>query len=242
MYKTHFLKGAIVPTETVKQHIEETVREVFEQVHKGLNLEECEILFTHNPKKIQEGELFGGFPCDSASCYVCFAGDALERETRDNPERVRKNLTEHLLNILYATARTKHINLETDCGLLEEIIGEGLAARFTVEMTASEPKPWHTQLSDTDIDRLWKEVRAECAEENTRTGKDRMERHRNIEKWFRGNSEENIPPLTALALGFATVETYLNRTGKNSVETITVPAENIIHGAADQNGAQPSPN
>ena len=216
MYKTHFLKNKNEINEEAKVCMQKSVEEVQKQIYSELALEECDILIATNPKKVMKEEMVQGFPGDQGSMYLMVDDKALEKQMKKDPKEVIKNVKEHLCGGLYLTARAKHLGIEADCGLLEEIVGEGLAEHYAAQKTGREPKEQYRALTKKDIQRLWKQIKKEV-----------MNPKIDVEKWFRGDKEENIPPHAALPLGFAATEIYFKKTGKNSLNSITISAKEI---------------
>ena len=140
----------------------------------------------------------------------------MNEKLKTEQKYVTDNLTEHLLGGLYSTARAGHIGLNADCGLLEEVVGEGLAGHFITEYTGNKPKSYYTQIPERDIAALWDRVRQECVVQDA-----------DIEKWYWGDEREGIPPLAALTVGYAAVNKYKQKTKATSIDMIAVFAENI---------------
>jgi len=218
MYKTHFLKNDATTLNEEAQHIiTQTVEETYRVVHEELNLKECEVLVAVNAKRVSNNEMFFGLSYDETAMYLFADADAIHSTLLKNKEKIAKNITEHCCRGLYTTARTQHIGLDAHCGLLEEVINEGLAEIFVTEKLSVQPKSHCTQFSKEEVKRLWEKIKNE---HNATTPP-------NIEKWFWGSEEESIPPLTACAIGYAIANAYLAPYKKKSCEALTVPAKHI---------------
>lgn len=149
------------------------------------------------------------------SLYI-FVDKAVNKSLKSDPDQVVENLTDHLLAGLYATARTRNINLGPDCGLLEEIVNEGFAGHFMAEQNGGMVKHYYTALSKTEVVDLWGRAQKQCTEKDT-----------NIEKWFWGSKEDKIPPLAALSVGYAVAAHYLQQTGQKSTDALRVSAREV---------------
>ena len=218
MYRTHFLKNN---TTTIKKDVQSIITQVIDQIyrrtHNDLGLPECEIIISTNPKKIRNGEMFSGSSYDETAIHLFADTDAIHKTVSNDKNRIIENITEHCYRSLYTTARTKHIGLDADCGLLEEVINEGLAEIFVTEKMDTEPKKRFTQLPKKEIERLWGKIKSE---HNAMPYPD-------IEKWFWGNEKEKIPPFTACSVGYAIATAYLSPFKKKSYEALTTPAKQI---------------
>jgi len=82
--------------------------------------------------------------------------------------------------------------------LLEDVVGEGLADHFDLEINGGEAKPWARALSDNQLREMYH--RAEPLFHTKGDG------HGN---WLFGSEEEQIPKWTGYALGFHLVGKYL---------------------------------
>lgn len=216
MYTTHFLQGERVLENTVRDVVEHSVIQAHKEVGEDLDLGECEVFVMTNAEKIPEGGMFLGLSYDQAGIYLFVNAPLVEQKVTQNTASVKKNLLEHLYRSLYATARAKHMNLNADCGLLEEVINEGLSELFVIEKTLSVPQNRYTQLSDEEIKQFLK-----------RMGPDFDSTKPDIAKWFFGNEYENVPPFTAYSVGFAVADAYLKNTKRKSVDALTTPARDI---------------
>ena len=217
MYETHFLKNNTKTLEKKAQDIiTQTIEQIYREVHNDLSLTECKVLISTNAKKMLKDEMFFGSSYDESAIYLFADAETIHRTLQNNESGIIKNITEHCYRSLYTTARTKHIGLEADCGLLEEVINEGLAEIFVTEKMSVKPKRRFTQLSEGEIRRLWEEIKNEHSAAFP-----------NIEKWFWGNEKEKIPPFTACSVGYAIAVAYLAPFQKKSCEALTTPAKQI---------------
>ncbi|MDE0243205.1 MAG: DUF2268 domain-containing putative Zn-dependent protease [Candidatus Kaiserbacteria bacterium] len=212
MYVVHVLQDSGI-SEKDRVYIESVVEGVYKAMQDVLSMEECAILFSANAHKVQPGEIFQSFLCDESSFYVFVNLDALSRAGK---KEITANLTEHLYNGLYATARVRCMNLDADCGLREEVIGEGLSAHFVCEMTRRKPKPYYTHLHEEEVQTFLQAMRHDAAKDVS------------YEKWFRGSREEGIPSHTIHAVGFSLVDMYLKKTKLTSVRALETPATTIF--------------
>ena len=219
MYTTHFLKSDTTTlSKKAQQVIEQSIEKVYQKVHENLTLEGCEVLVTVNPKKVLTNEMFLGFSYDADGIYLFADADAIHKELTNNEKAIIENAMEHCYRSIYTTARTKHIGLDADCGLLEEVINEGLAEIFVTENMHARPRNRFTQLSKKEIKQLWEKIKSEHG----------VAKSNNIEKWFWGNKEEGIPPFAACSVGYAIATAYLAPFKKKSYEALTVPAKHIM--------------
>ena len=134
MYTIHFLTEGQEISDEGRGIIEGVVRAVYERVHRMLDLPECDVFFSLSKKRVFAGEIFGESLNDESSCYVFVDWEAFLRGVSDDSDGVARNFAEHLYAGLYATARIRRTGVGSDCGLLEEIVGEGLAGHFMSEM------------------------------------------------------------------------------------------------------------
>ena len=217
MYRAHFLKSdSTALSEEARRIIEQSIEKVYQNIHNDLGIEGCEVLITVNPKKVLKDDMFLGLSYDDSAIYLFANADTIHKTLEDNKKAIAENTKEHCYRSIYTTARTKHIGLEADCGLLEEVINEGLAETFVTENMNTQPKNRYTQFSEEEIQRLWKKIQSEHSAANP-----------DIEKWFWGNEEENILPFTACSVGYAIATAYLAPFKKKSHEALTVPAKDI---------------
>lgn len=165
-----------------------------------------------------DGEMFLGSSYDESAIHLFADVETIHKTILNNKTVVTKNIEEHCYRSLYTTARTKHIGLDADCGLLEEVINEGLAEIFVTEKMSTKPKSRFTQLPKKEIERLWEKIKSEHSTASL---------HQNVEKWFWGDEKEKIPPFTACAVGYAIANAYLSPFKKRSCEALTTPAKHI---------------
>ena len=218
MYETRFLKSETAALSNEAQDIvSQAVEQVYQEVHRELNLPECEVLISVNQHKTRTNESVLGFPYDQSTVYLFVNADKLHKKMAIANDAATQTITEHLYRSVYATARTHHRGLDADCGLLEEVINEGLSERFVVEKMILSTKQRLTQTTDREIKRLWEKMKGECAESA-----------QNIEKWFWGNEEEGIPPFAASIVGFAITNAYLKETQQKSTDALTISAKRIV--------------
>ena len=216
MYNVHFLEGDANLNEEAQRTIEQSVESLFPQTSETLNLKECDILVSINTKKIPNNDMFLGLSYEESIMYLFADADTVHKNlTESNGAAVAKRVAENCCRGLYTTARTKHIGLEADCGLLEEVINEGLAEIFAAEIADADPNR-HATLTEREIQHLWNTIQHEAREMNP-----------DIEKWFWGNKQENIPPHSACTVGYAIANAYLNTVHKKSFEVLTTPAKTI---------------
>ena len=218
MYETRFLKSETAALSSEAQDIvSQAVEQVYQEVHRELNLPECEVLISINQHKTRTDESVLGFPYDQNTVYLFVNADKLHEKITIADDAAAHAVTEHLYRSIYATARTHHRGLDADCGLLEEVINEGLSERFVVEKMILSTKQHLAQTTDREIKRLWEKIKRECAESA-----------QDIEKWFWGNEEENIPPSAASIVGFAVTNAYLKETQQKSTDALTLSAKRIV--------------
>lgn len=218
MYEARFLKSETAALSNEAQDIvSQAVERVYQEVHRELNLPECEVLVSVNQHKTRTGESVLGFPYDQSTVYLFVNADKLHEKMAIASDAAAHTVTEHLYRSVYATARAHHRGLDADCGLLEEVVNEGLSERFVVEKMILSTKQRLTQTTEQEIKRLWEKMRGECAESA-----------QDIEKWFWGNEEEDIPPSAASIVGFAITDAYLKETQQKSTDALTVSAKRIV--------------
>lgn len=93
--------------------------------------------------------------------------------------------------------------------LLEEMVSEGLADHFDIEVNGGVPKPWSIALPKEQLDILEERARNE-SEDGTY----------DHDAWFFGSDEEGIPRWAGYALGYAIVEKYMTRSGRKASELV----------------------
>lgn len=103
--------------------------------------------------------------------------------------------------------------------LLDDIIAEGLADHFDMEVNGCGPKPWSVSLTSDEI--VSYEVKAKPLFNHQNTESDYY-------KWVLGTEDDDIPKWAGYALGFKMVKNYLELTGKKSYELVGVSSEEII--------------
>ena len=216
MYTVHFLQGETSLDKGVCQIIEQTVARVCEDVRTDISLEACEVLVTVNPKKVFEGDMFLGLSYDDTAIYLFADAAAAHHAAPTDAGAVAAQVAEHCYRSLYTTARTRHIGLGPDCGLLEEVVNEGLSEIFVTERMSAEPKQRFVQFSDAEIKRLWGKMKGEFDDAVP-----------SVEKWFWGSEEDAVPPLTACSVGYAIAAAYLASRKKKSSQALTTPARDI---------------
>lgn len=101
--------------------------------------------------------------------------------------------------------------------LLDDIVGEGLADHFDMEITGSEPPQWAHALSDEQLEEMY--TRAEPLFHTKGNG---------YSNWMFGSPEESIPQWTGYALGFKIVDDYIKHTGKKASELVDTPTAELI--------------
>lgn len=212
MYKVYFLQDNTID-KGYCDHIEAVVQDVYQHIHKVLGVESCEIIVSSQRSSLFGGELFRSFLCDADSFYLYGNSEMIQSASR---EAITTNLKEHLYNGLYATARICRLGLAVDCGLREEVVGEGLSAHFVCEQLGKKPSTWYTHLEKEKIPAFLTTMRSEAPGNGL------------YEKWFRGSEEEGIPPFTAHALGYHAVAAYLKKTRKASIHALGTPAKEIL--------------
>ena len=217
MYTVHFLKGERRLDDSLKSIIESTTSEVYQEVHQKLALPSCEIFVLADPNRVIDGEMFREFLNDAESCYIFVNDTEAHRATQEDPSTIVQNYTEHLCAALYSTARILHTGVTDDCGLLEEVINEGLAGHFMSEVVGGTPKKYYIALSEKQIKMLWKQVLDECSKTTADT-----------DKWFWGSEAEQIPPLAAFSIGFSAAARVLKKTGGSSVDMLRTPARFFV--------------
>lgn len=216
MYTTHFLQGEHTLKDDVRRVVEHTISKVCRKVGKDLNIDNCEVFVAANAKKIPQGDMFLGFSYDQAGVYLFVRAEILEQKITSHRELIEQEISEHVYRSLYTTARARHMNLGADCGLLEEVVSEGLSETFVTEMMSSSPKKRYVQFSDEEISAFWKRMGAEFDSASP-----------DIERWFLGSEHEGIPPFTACSIGFAVAGAYLTNERKGSTGALTTPAKDI---------------
>ena len=217
MYTTHFLQGKGVLSKDVQHLVEQSVLKVYGEVYEDLKFEDCSVFVAVNPKKILNGEMFLGFSYDHDAIYL-FADDAeLNRKIFIDRDQIKLDAAEHLYRSLYATARARHMGLDADCGLIEEVISEGLSEKFVTEKMSVRPRGRYVQFSEAEIKRLWEKMKSEFDDV-----------YPDVEKWFWGNDSEGVPPFTACSVGFAVVEAYLDGIKKGSVDALVTSARDMV--------------
>lgn len=87
--------------------------------------------------------------------------------------------------------------------LLEAVISEGLADHFDIEINGGEPKPWSIALRGAELANIQVKAQEEYTNETYNHG-----------EWFYGTG--SIPRWAGYALGYALVDTHIEKTGKKA--------------------------
>lgn len=220
MYMVHFLSGERPLGERVREVITHSSSAVYSLVSEEIDLTDCEIFAVSNTARVRDGDLFFGLSYDQSSVYLFVNDDAVHSaiSSEDGRRVAESSVAKHLCRSLYGVARAKHIGLDADCGLLEEVVNEGLSEKFVVERLSVDPHERYTRLPDTEVKRLWERM---CDDrDNYSPGA--------VEKWFRGDAGEGVPPFAACSVGFAIATAYLDATKQTSVDALTTVARDVI--------------
>lgn len=103
--------------------------------------------------------------------------------------------------------------------LVDYMVGEGLAESFAAELYgADKVGPWVSEFDEADLERTVAAFRDALGV----AGFDEMRRY------IFGDPEAGLPPYAGYALGYRTVQAYLERAGTSVVEATFVPARTIV--------------
>lgn len=103
--------------------------------------------------------------------------------------------------------------------LLDDVIGEGLADHFDIEINGQRPKPWSHALSDSELVSYREKAEPYFFERNTED---------DYYKWVLGSEKDGIPHWAGYALGFQLVEDYLSKTGKKASELVSLESSEFL--------------
>ena len=103
--------------------------------------------------------------------------------------------------------------------LLDDIVAEGLADHFDIEINGQEPKPWSKALSEEELAAYQKKAQAYFYQQNTED---------DYYRWVLGLADDDIPQWAGYALGFKLVGDYLSKTGKKASELVDVKSSVFI--------------
>lgn len=96
--------------------------------------------------------------------------------------------------------------------LFEQIISEGLADHFDMEINGGDPKPWSVAIHGAELDGLLKKAESEFDHEC------------NHSDWFFGTNTKVIPRWAGYSLGYKIVGDYIQKTGKKASELVNAEA------------------
>ena len=103
--------------------------------------------------------------------------------------------------------------------LLDDIVGEGLADHFDIEINGQRQKPWSQALSGKELVAYRIMAEPHFHEQNT---------EEDYYKWVLGSEEDGIPRWAGYALGFQLVGDYLSRTGKKASELVSLESSEFL--------------
>ncbi|MEX0931217.1 MAG: DUF2268 domain-containing putative Zn-dependent protease [Candidatus Paceibacterota bacterium] len=103
--------------------------------------------------------------------------------------------------------------------LLDDVVGEGLADHFDIEINGQRPKPWSQALSDEELTAYRAKAEPHFFEQNTED---------DYYKWVLGSDEDGIPQWAGYALGFQLVGDYLSKTGKKASELVQLESSEFL--------------
>ena len=214
MSVVYFLKDDGVLAASVKGVIEALTQKVYAEVATLLSLDDCNVVFVTNSARVQEGAYFQESSGDGDAAFV-FVAEAVNTAIEEDRAGVAQCLRDHLLGAFYLIARARHLALTSDCGLLEEVIDAGFAAHF-VRAHGSKDVALHEEDASSML-RLYRALQDAC-----RTGDE------DIEGWFFGSEEKQLPPRAGVLLGTYLVGLYLEKTGKDSLAGLRTRAREVL--------------
>jgi len=103
--------------------------------------------------------------------------------------------------------------------LLDDVVGEGLADHFDIEINGQHPKPWSQALSDEELAAYREKAEPHFHEQNTES---------DYYKWVLGSEKDDIPHWAGYALGFRLVDDYLSKTGKKASELVSLKSSEFL--------------
>ncbi len=103
--------------------------------------------------------------------------------------------------------------------LLDDIVGEGLADHFDIEINGGNPKVWSLSLSETQLTTVNDIASSKWSKQNT---------EQDYYNWMHGSKELGIPKWAGYALGFKIVEEYMQKTGKRASDLVKTPSDEFI--------------
>lgn len=188
------------------ERFEATIHSAFDaglaDVREKLDLPSVEVVVENNPDSIIPETGVGGF-APSASRLEIYIDPSFERLDQSLDMELRSTLAHEL----------HHCARWEACGygetLLEEMVSEGLADHFDIEVNGNAPKPWSVALSEAQL----KLLKVRALEESAQGNHDH-------DAWFFGSEEQGIPRWAAYSLGFSLVGAYIDKTGRKASELV----------------------
>lgn len=195
---------------TLASEVKEGVDAVLPAAAKAIDARNVDIVVGANPAFTIPETGVGG---STQSSHIVFAW--IDPEHENIKQNLKKEIGRTVTHELHHAMRNR--SHPWPGTLLEDIVGEGLADHFDLEINGGEPLPWATALSEKELTELYK--RAEPLFHVQGDG---------YPNWLFGSPEENIPRWTGYALGFKIVGDYLEKTGKRASELVEEPARVFV--------------
>jgi len=135
------------------------------------------------------------------------------------------NLQEHFAEVLQSTVvhelhhAMRNRTVSWPGTLLDDIVGEGLADHFDVEINGSHPRPWAHALSDKELEEYYALAKPRFAHRNTED---------DYYTWVLGSEQDGIPRWAGYALGYKIVGDYLAKTGRKASELVQTDSADFI--------------
>ena len=209
MYNLNFLENKTEFSEELKEIIHFAFQFAFEETKTILNINKLEVLFI-NKDLSKNNELFFSSIEGDGSLYVFTDIKEIEKLLKSKKlEKLKTDLNEQIYNGLYRIARLNRCQLLLDCDTKEEIISEGLAAHFVIQLLGGKPKEYHTLTTLEEAEKLFKEI----------IDKD------NFEKYLLGDGD--IKRRTGISVAYRVVGNYLDKTKQTSVSVLDVLAKDM---------------
>jgi uncharacterized protein YjaZ len=181
--------------------IVKTSRDCLSEIGSKIPINNTDIVFYNNKWSVVEGKGVTGRSIGAHTVFISF-----NFETKDMDNTITKVMPRTLAHELHHVARYR------SCGrrktLLDELVAEGLAGHFVIEVFGGEPEPWFNAIRSEDLNKLMKLYKINFSKPN------------NSSKWFFGDKNEKIPKWAGYTIGFEIIRKYLKTHPKKKVSNL----------------------
>jgi uncharacterized protein YjaZ len=196
----------------IKDRIEHVLEEILPKIIEAILLRDVKIVFNIDVNQTILETGVGGVT-ENPHCVI-ISLDLNHENVVNNLEEEVKGTVVHELhhamrNRVYPWPGT----------LLDDIVGEGLADHFDIEINGSRDKPWTSALSENELVEYRKLVEPNFGKQNS---------EEDYFRWVLGFNDESIPNWAGYALGFKLVESYLEKTGRKPSELVNISSEEFV--------------